>query len=279
MRNLFVSLRKNITSGGFWLCAGMTVLLLFSAEIYTDYDTMNRYSVFRALTDFSREELAAHFEMYNTAVIQNARGGWFTLFAPIIAAFCFVPLICAEHEENAMRFQIFRISKIKYSVTEFLSGTISGGLAMALGYALFGGAAMILFPGAPDLGGYDPEMFGNAAFNFPKLLLEMWLYGAFWSAPAMFCTSVTRNKYIVMCIPFFIKYGLAQTYQKLILNAISFEGIDEKMLKLANIINPDGILWVSDYTRLNAILVFGISAAVFFAAYVIINQKRGDCGA
>lgn len=278
MRNLYVSLRKNLTSAGFWLCAAMTVLLLFTAEIYTDYDTMNRYSVFRALTEFPREKLSTHYEMYNTTVIQNARGGWFTLFAPIIAAFCFVPLMCTEREENAVRFQIFRVSKIKYSVTEFLSGAISGGLAMAAGYALFAGAAMILFPGAPE-GGADLEIYGVAAFNFPKLLLEMWLYGAFWSTPAMFCTSITRNKYIVMCIPFFLKYGLAQTYQKLLLNAFSDENFDENALKFASTINPDGILWTSDYTRLSVILMFGISAAVFFAGYIIINQKRGDCGA
>lgn len=279
MRNLLVSFRKIMTSRGFWLCAGMTVLLLFSAEVYTDYDTQNRYSVFRALTDLSGEKMTSHFELCNIMVTQNARGGWFTMFAPIIAAFCFVPLMCSEREENAVRFQIFRTTKFKYSVTEFLSGAIAGGLAMTLGYLVFSGGAMLLFPGISEMTVDQLGMLKDVPFDFPKLALEVFLYGGFWSIPAMFCTSILRNKYLVMCIPFFVKYAITQVCQKILRNAFSLDSIDEKKIKFANIINPDGILWVSDSTRLNVILVFGISAAVFFTAFVIIMQKRGDQGA
>lgn len=279
MRNLFVSFRKIMTSRGFWLCVGMTVLLLFSAEVYTDYDTQNRYSVFFALTDLSGEEMTAHYELCNIMVTQNARGGWFTMFAPIIAAFCFVPLMCSEREGNAVRFQIFRTTKLKYSVTEFLSGVIAGGLAITLGYLVFSGGAMLLFPDVSEMAVSEMGMLKNVLFDFPKLTLEVFLYGGFWSTPAMFCTSILRNKYLVMCIPFFAKYAIAQVCQKILLNALSFDSIDEKKLKFANIIDPDGILWVSDSTRFNVILVFGVSAVVFFTAFIIIMRKRGDQGA
>ena len=161
-------------------------------------------TVFRALTDFSREELSANYELCNIMVVRNARNGWFTLFAPIITAFCFVPLMCAERDENAVRFQIFRTTKLKYSVTEFLSGVISGGLAITLGYVIFSGTVTLLFPNVSEMTDY-----------FPSAVLEMWLYGTFWSIPSMLCTSILRNKYLVMCIPFFVKYGLTQIYQKI----------------------------------------------------------------
>ncbi|MGN0670890.1 MAG: hypothetical protein ACI4JZ_10110, partial [Oscillospiraceae bacterium] len=200
MRSFFVSLRKNVTSLGFWLCVGMTVLLLFAAEVYFDFGTQTRYSVFRALTNLSREELANHFELCSTTVIQNARGGWFTLFAPIIAAFCFVPTMCAEREQNAVRFQVFRTTKLNFHITQFLSGVISGGLAMALGYIIFAAAAFALFPSVSEM--KSAEMLQDVNFNLFELTLGVWLFGAFWSIPAMFLTSVLRNKYLILCIPF-----------------------------------------------------------------------------
>lgn len=172
-------------------------------------------TVFRALTDFSREELSANYELCNIMVVRNARNGWFTLFAPIITAFCFVPLMCAERDENAVRFQIFRTTKLKYSVTEFLSGVISGGLAITLGYVIFSGTVTLLFPNVSEMTDYAVQMLENAEFDFPSAVLEMWLYGTFWSIPSMLCTSILRNKYLVMCIPFFVKYGLTQIYQKI----------------------------------------------------------------
>lgn len=280
MRELFVSFRKIFTSRGFWLCVGMTVLLLFAAEVYTDYFTQDRYSVFRALTSLSREELCAEMDLCNIVVIRNARLGWFALFAPIITAFCFVPTMCAEREENAVRFQIFRSTKLKYSVTEFLSGVIAGGTAVTLGYVVFSGAAVVLFPGISEMTGYGAELIGNVTEVFPKMALEMFLFGAFYSVPAMFLTSVLRNKYLIMCIPFFAKYALAQSVQKLSQNAAAdFENIDEGMLKFANTINPDGLLWITSLHSLGAALLFGITAAVFFGAFLIITRKRGDCGA
>lgn len=280
MRLFFVSFRKIITSRGFWLCVGMTVLLLFAAEVYTDYSTQSRYSVFRALTSFSREELCAHQELCNVMVIQNARGGWFTLFAPIITAFCFVPTMCAEREENAIRFQIFRTSKLKYGISEFLSGMISGGTAVTLGYIIFCGAAAVLFPSVSQITGYEAEFLKDITFGFPKLVLGVWLFGAFRSIPAMFLTSVLRNKYLIMCIPFFAKYALSQTVQKLSQNAYAdFENVDDAMLKFINTVNPDGLLWATYTANQAAALFFGITAAVFFAMFIIITQKRGDCGA
>lgn len=277
MRSFLVSLRKNVTSLGFWLCVGMTILLLFAAEVYFDFGTQTRYSVFRAHTDIPRSELANHFELCSTTVVQNARGGWFTLFAPIIAAFCFVPTMCSEHEQNAVRFQIFRTTKLNYHISQFLSGVISGGLAMALGYIIFAGAAFALFPSVSEMN--CAEMLQDTNFNLFELTLGVWLFGAFWSVPAMFLTSVLRNKYIILCIPFFVKYGLNQTYQKVFQDAVSPEKFDKNLLEIANIINPNGLLWINDSNRLSVSLLFGISTVVLFCAYLVINQKRGDCGA
>lgn len=279
MREFAVSLKKILTSRGFYICVIFTIVLLFCADIHTDYNTMNRYSVIRGLMDFSRGELAEEFEFCNISVVQNARSGWFMLFAPILSAFCFVPIITTEHEENAVRFQIFRASKLKYYVSEFFAGVISAGTAAALGYAIFAAAVSPLFPSVSEMSEFAESMLEGTTFNFPKLLFGMWCFGAFWSVPALLLTSILRNKYLIMCIPFFLKYGLTQTYQKISQNIYAGEFPNQKTLKILNAVNPDGIIWINEYNRVPVIILFAISTLILFAMYLIISMKRSDCGA
>lgn len=281
MRTLIVSFRKILTSRGFRLCIGMTVVLLFATAVYEDTATFDRYSVIRALTDLTAEERAAHYELCRTMVMRGACGGWFTMFVPIITAFCFVPLMCAERDSNATRFQIFRSSKLKYNAAQFVSGTVSAGVAVLIGYLLFCGAAYFLFPAPSEYSGWNADMIAAYGFSFPKLLLEVWLYGVFHSIPAMFCTVVMRNKYLIMCIPFFAKYALTQTVQMIQLNAVGdYENINLGLLNFAGIVNPDGLLWIAEQPNLKApALFFGITAAVFMAGYLMIGQNRRDSGA
>mgnify|MGYP004472210083 FL=1 len=279
MRNFFVSFRKNAASPGFLLCVAMTVLLLFAAEVYYDFGTQTHYSVFRALTYLTPDERAANYELCSQMVIKNAYSGWFSLFAPIIAVFCFVPTLCTERGEKAVRFQIFRTTRLKYSLSQFFSGVISGGAAISLGYIIFAALVMGLFPDIGEMSEFAADVLLETTFDLPYQILKMFLFGAFWSIPAMLLTSVLNNKYLIMCIPFFLKYGLKQLHQKISQDAFSAANTDKNAIALANAINPDGILWVYDETRLVTWLVFGISAALMFAAFIIINRKRVDCGA
>lgn len=279
MRSFYLQLKRIVTSIEFWCCILFTIILLFSAQIFIESNTGERYSVTRVLIEFSKEEMTFNYEMCNTMILQNARSGWFSLFAPIIAAFCFVPTICSEREEKASRFQIFRTTKLNFGVSQFFSGVVSGGIAIALGYIIFAVFVMILFPNIDEISGFSAEILQETAFNLPLLTLKVFLFGAFWSIPAMFLTSVLNNKYLIMCIPFFLKYGLKQLHQKISQDAFSAVNTDKNAITLANAINPDGILWVYDETRLVTWLVFGISTALMFAAFIIINRKRVDCGA
>lgn len=277
MSNLILQFKKICTSIGFYLCIFLTVLLLFSTEIYTDYLTNDRYSVFRALTSFSAEErLAVGEEMCSIRVLSSALNGWFTLFTPIAAAFCFIPIICTEREENAVRFQMFRSSKIKYNATQFLAGILSSGFAVALGYLIFSAVVMITFPDISQFDEMTADHIKMWSQSFPALLIRVWCFGAFWGIPAMLLSSVIRNKYIVMCLPFFLKYGLSQAYLTAITSAYKGD-INETLLKITILLCPDGLLGSSPWYQKAA--VFGGLAIIFFAAYMIITAKRGDSGA
>lgn len=279
MRSFYLQLKRIVTSPEFWCCILFTLILLFFAQIFLDSNTEDRYSVTRVLIEFSKEEMTFNYEMCNTMILQNACSGWFSLFAPIIAAFCFVPTVCTERVEKAVRFQIFRTTRLKYSLSQFFSGVISGGVAISLGYIIFAALVMGLFPDIGEMSEFAADVLLETTFDLPYQILKMFLFGAFWSIPAMFLTSVLNNKYLIMCIPFFLKYGLKQLHQKISQDAFSAVSSDKNAIALANAINPDGILWVYDETRLVTWLVFGISAALMFAAFIIINRRRVDCGA
>lgn len=269
-----------MTSWGFGFCVVMTVLLFIFADAYTNEITKEHFSVIRALTDMKYEERIQHSELCNLMLMYNSRGHWFTLFVPIIAAFCYIPLLTSEREGRVVRYEISRTSQIKYFTSEFFTGIIMGGVAVTIGYLLFGIFAMNAFPSVTEMTA-DNGMLQNLAQeqSVIKMAFHVFLYGVYWGVPAMLCTAFLRNKYLIMCIPFFVKYIWTQIYKKIADNAMNPLEPDMKMLIIAEKINPDGILWVYDGTRLNVILSFGISAAVMFAAYLIIMLKRDDCGA
>lgn len=94
----------------------------------------------------------------------------------------------------------------------------------------------------------------------------------------MFLSCIIRNKYLVMCIPFFLKYGLTQLYISSISNAMNMDNMYIKY-KLAMLLNPDGILWLSKSNIINVLFVFGGTGLALFIAYMIVTSKRSDCGA
>lgn len=281
MREFAVQVKKIFSSPWFYLSTLLAVVLLFCAEIYSDPSTTNRYSVINSLMTFDREEMLRFPEFCDYNVISSARSGWFTLFVPLSSAFCFVPMICGERENNALRFQVFRSSKIKFELSRYLAGTISGGLSTALGYAIFSGMVYLLFPDISEYSGIFTEQAGSAA-DFLKLLLGIFLYAVFWSIPAMFGTSVIRNKYIVMCIPFFIKYAAVQTVSMMSQNIYKDpEHINRTAAALLYIISPEALMYVFEYAvnRTGSIIFYSALSAAFLIGYLALQRAESDKGA
>lgn len=280
MKNINMQFKKIFTSFGFYLCVLFTIILFFCAKVYTDTETMSRYSVIRAVLDFDRGELSRHFELCNLMVMQNARNGWITLFVPIVTAFCFVPQMCIEIDANAVRYQIYRSTKIKFNLSRYFSGIISGGIAVAIGYTVFCGIVLFLFPSKAEFAGIELQMLSEMQFDFMKELLGIWLYGVFWSSPAMLCTGIMRNKYLIVCIPFFIKYGLSQTAQMLSERAYAdFDNVNYKLAKAVNIVRPEALMFFENNLDYNwSLLFFGIISVMFLIGYLVIQNAWRDCG-
>jgi len=294
IRNIKTNIYKIITGYGFYVCIIFTAVLCFSAYIYEDSMNGDKYSAFMSLTSFDRDFMLADTSFCSFEVMRKGAGSWLSLFIPLISAFAFIPLVCDEYEAKSVRFEIFRSSKLCYNLSQFITACLCGGFAVMLGFGLFILADYALFP---NINEYSTELkktyeemlsciYPNVtqsgySFIIIKKMGEMFLYGAVCAAPAIMFTSFIRNKYLVLCIPFFIKYTIDQTCIRLQSQASSdYTNIDTKMLKISSIADPDALSYLSDFGNDKKLVLIYNGALLFTAAviYLIIQSRRLDSG-
>lgn len=294
LRNIKSLLYKVLTGYGFYICIVFTVILCFSADIYEDLANGNKYSAFKVLMDFDRDFMLSNTDFCSLEVMQKGIGSWLSLFIPIVASFPFVPLICDEYEAKALRFEVFRSSKVCYRVSSFITACVSGGLAIMFGFGLFTAIECLLFPDISEYESGMQEMYREMLMHrFPDLsesgfalvvvqkLATMFMYGAVCCAPVMMFTIIVRNKYLVMCIPFFIKYALNQTCIKLQTQATAdYNNMDMDLLHSVGIVNPDALARLSEYgeDKKDVLIYSGIIIAISFVVYLIVSLRKVDSG-
>ena len=295
IRLIKVNFRKILTSPGFYACAVLTAILCFSAMIYYDSTALTNYSVIRAFMKFNREQMLSDMNFCTYQVIVSGSGSWLSMFIPIIAAFAFVPLLCDERESGAIRCCALRTTKRSLYAGSFLSALLSGGLAVLLGFLLF---FVIVFFMFPDIRSYEPalqEFFASglsenyplfSQLGYPYLFalkfLEMFIYGALSAIPAFVLTGFIRNKYLIICIPFFLKYIVTQTYQSFWLTVASDFGAsdhDERLeiLEYANIDAVNSLFSYGNNTWKHAI-IFGVLLLAAYILYILAMNRRVDSG-
>ena len=292
-RNVKTNLKKAATGYGIYICTVFTVILCFSADIYTDPLNGNRYSVFMALRTFDRDFMLTNIVFCYFNVIQIATGSWLTMFIPIISAFAYIPLVCDEYEAKSVRFEIARSSKKNYYLSRFFSACFCGGCAVTVGYVIFSVLAWILFPSIDDYSiELQTEFYEMMQYNFPELkdgfalpILQkfgsIFLYGTVSAVPAIVLTAAIRNKYLVMCIPFFLKYAIGQTCLKLQSQAVEdYENIDIQLMRLTKTVHPDSLAILSQLgDSKSSVLIYNSFLIVAgLIIYLIVQLRRTDCG-
>lgn len=294
IRSIKINFIKLLTSYGFYICIIFTVILCFSAQVYTDYIKNEPYSLIKVLMKFDRETMLTNTDLCSFNIIMKGSRSWLSMFIPIIAAFAFVPLVCDEHDSQSVRCSVFRSSKNSFNSAEFFTACLTGGLAVVIGYVIFAAFVCFTFPNVTE---YTPQLQDilkeNASYDYQSFnslgyyglvivkFCEIFLYGMISAVPAILCTSIMTNKYLVLCIPFFIKYAVNQTCIKLSSQAwIDNENPNESLAKISGIINPDVVVDLNQYSD-DYIYILIYNAVLVLAAYLlylIILSRRVDCG-
>jgi len=294
LRLIKVNLIKVLTSTGFYACVLLMLVLCFTARAYDDIAENKSYSVIGVLAEFSREEMLANSSFSAYQILSCVSSGWLSLFIPIIAAFPLMPLICDGRESKSVRYSAFRSTKFSFSTGNFLTAMISGGLALLCGFALFAVSVYTLFPNISE---YSPELIESAEWwisgtyplfsrlGYPYLIaldcLEMFLYGALSAIPALIMTAFMKNKYLVLCIPFFLKYTAMQLHTGIMRKAVyNIENVDQKFLDILSITELDAMGDIFSYgeTMWKNVLFHAVLLIAAFMLYIIVMNRRVDFG-
>jgi hypothetical protein len=82
-RNIKNDMYKIFTGYGFYICVVFTVILCFSANVYTDEIKNNRYSAFAALRNFDKNFMLTDTQFCSFQVMLKGGSGWLSMFIHI----------------------------------------------------------------------------------------------------------------------------------------------------------------------------------------------------
>lgn len=280
MKALKCDLLRCVMNKGFILSAAVTAVLCFSLQVYADNSNGRVYSVLEALFSLDRSVMAESGDFIPAIIIGKALTGYSAMALPITAALPFVTSFIAERNSGNMRYTIVRAGRIRYYISKLFSALLSGGLAVLIGVSLFAVLVYILFPNTQPteiLEYYLP----NGAFSvlFSKTA-GAFSYGAASVLPAFFLCSFCTNTYIILCVPFLLKF-IYETVLSAVQTNLSAAG-NYEIYQQTMPLYPNAITYLFEMPfggdsavilALNLLL-----AAAAFSGFAAVMEKRADRG-
>lgn len=279
IKSLKCDLHKTMLSTGFVAAIFIAFLLCFTENIYIDSKTMQAFSVFEVLFKFKRSFMESNTSFYSLSVFGSAFSGYSAMFLPVLASFPFVFSQSAERNSGNIRFSIYRTKRLKYYLSKFICAVLSGGICIMLGVLFFGIFSCCAFPGIEyyphlNLEKYAPDgVFAEVG----KKLLSSFIYGGINAIPAFFLSSFCRNRYIILCVPFLMRFMLDTATKKITANSPDYN-IYEMVFPFESYA-PSQIPYLKAGSMLySTIAVTVIFSAVMLLGYIIIMELRTDKG-
>lgn len=278
----------------FWLSAAGTAAICMFSELYIDPQGETK-TVIEMFARYSKNAMLADVKLCSYNVFITGFRGWLTMFVPVIVSISAIGIYTDERKSGMWRLTLHRTGRVRYSISSGLFILLSGGLSLTLGSGLFAALAAVMFPPlsaytAEDVsfftglmfrqgtGMYDIYMAGGLPLCTAVQLSETFFYGMVCSAAAMMLSLFCENKYVMICIPFFLKYALGQFSASLFVKAADDpSGYNEKLSNLAELIDPDAansFLSYPGYQPGKIVLINAGLAVILFILFCIIRIRR-----
>ena len=261
--------RTIMFSFSFLAATFVTFLLCFTENIYIDSSTMQAFSVFEVFFKFNRSFMERNFSFCSLSVFKSALYGYSAMFLPVLASFPFAFSQSVERNSGNIRFSIFRTKRLKYYFSKFICAVTSGGVCIMLGVLIFVVFSSFVFPGIQyypylSLEHYAPD---GVLAEIWKKLLSSFIYGGINAVPAFFLSSFCRNRYIILCVPFLMRFMLDTAIKKITTNSTNYN-IYEMVFPY---LEAGSML----YSTITVMVIF---LAVMLLGYIIIMEHRTDKG-
>lgn len=255
IKSIFLTLKRIFTGINFRLCCIIVFTLCFTAEVGTarNGDPLNVLNyIFGDNGPISAEQ------------ILGTRGGsWLFMFMPIISGLCFVNAICDDKSSRFLRYEIFRAGYFRFKAAKYISSAASSGVCALVGFVPFAVFVELYFP--------KDDFF---EINLAAIFAEMFVFGIMSAVPALITAAFTNNKYLIVCVPFMLKYCMTQIALRI--TTAAYENIGNPNLtlgKIGRIIDPNSISSVFSYPdRIGIILT---NAALLLGGFAIYLFRKG----
>lgn len=279
IRVMKYDLEKTLFSAFFLAAILVTFLLCFMEDIYIEFSTRQAFSVFEALFKFDRAFMENNSDFCSLLVFKKALSGYSAMFLPILASFPFVFSQSAERNSGNIRFSIFRAKRLKYYLSKFICAVLSGGICIMLGVLIFGIFSNCAFPGLEHYSYFDLEYYApnGVLSEIGKKLLSSFIYGSINAIPAFFLSSFCRNRYIILCVPFLMRFMQDTATKKIIVGAYDND-IYQRVFPF-QCYAPSQVPYLeTGPTLYSTIAVMVIFTVIMLFGYIIIMERRTDKG-
>lgn len=182
-----IFLKRIFMNKAFWLSILTALILLCSSIIYTDLHSGKTFMFIEFFFDSSLKELI-NYDISLEQIVLQCDTGYLWMFCPIIVG---IPCILNKRNE---RFVMFRMGKNKYIFLKYLSNLVVSGIVVTVAYFIYAILAMLLF---------NTSMWNVLLL---KKLLSVFCWGIYCVLPAIVLSEFSKNKYLILCIPFVINY-------------------------------------------------------------------------
>lgn len=148
-----------------------------------------------------------------------------------------------------------------------------------LGVALFGIFSFFAFPG---LEYFSPSFVGYCApdgvfAEIMKKLLSSFIYGCASTLPAFFLSSFCRNRYIILCVPFLLRFMLDTAIKKILTSTKDID-VFQRVFPFTSDASAQIPYLEAGSTLYSTIAVVVIFSALMLIGYIIIMERRTDKG-
>jgi hypothetical protein len=221
---------KALFHGGFVLSVLLFFLLCFTSVGYVTSDTS--ITVGELALFYSREQITGQLGLSRYSLFLSGLGSYNIMFAPMVAALPSIPQVCRERSSGYLRFVMPRCGVTKRCLSWQISAMLSGGLALLMGYGLYGLVCFLHFPGMTE------EM--GAWLNHPAgvevliSLVGVFLYGVIATLLPVLMASVSKNAYFILCFSFAVFYAYTTALGQLASRLLNSENtLDYQRLMVA----------------------------------------------
>lgn len=270
LKGIAAELGNVMGSPWFYLAVAGLVVLLLSAEYYTD-GFGRSYSIGSLFFAGQKPDRQFAFSYLLSA---GVGGGMFRCFASLCISLPFVMRMSSERTCGYIRFANYYAGTGKYVLVKGLTGLLSGGLVAAAGFLCY---TLVLLSGAYICGWDSLPDGAETAVVCLRLTLGVFLYGVFsigWIYPFV---GWIKDKYVLVCIPFLCRYLYLQVLFQISLKKA--EMVDITGLERVSKMYPDSIIFsTGQNTDWQGLCLRCLLVLAAVALWLIVMKRRRDLG-